>query len=69
MKKLNTDVIDATPAAFLPSKILDIAFKPFKPFKHDVDSIKSSIALLSWCPEDEVIKYFGDFSRKARQVF
>ena len=66
MKKLNTDVIDATPAAFLPSKILDIAFKLFK---HDVDSIRSSIALLSWCPEDEVIKYFSDFSKKLDKSF
>ena len=66
MKKLNTDVIDATPAAFLPSKILDIAFKLFK---HDVDSIRSSIALLSWCPEDEVIKYFSDFSEKLDKSF
>ena len=48
--KLNTDVIDATLAAFLPSKILDIAVKLF-----DVDSLRSSIAQLTWCPEDEVI--------------
>ena len=34
-----------------------------------MDSIRSSIALLSWCPEDEVIKYFSDFSEKLDKSF
>ena len=66
MKKLNTDVIDATPAAFLPSKISDIAFKLFR---HDMDRVMPSIVLLSWCPEDEVVKYFDDFSEKLDKSF
>ena len=66
MKKLNTNVIDATPVAFLPSKILDIAFKLFR---HDVDSVMPSIALLSLCPEDEVAKYFNNFSKKLNKSF
>ena len=53
--KIDTDVIDATPAAFLPSRILDIIFKLFR---HDVDSTMPSIALFSWCPEDEVKNTF-----------
>jgi hypothetical protein len=61
MKNLDTDVIDATPGAFIPSNILDIAFKLFK---HDVDRITPGVAFLSWCTEAEVKKYFSNFSEK-----
>ncbi len=33
---LETEIVDATPGAFLPSKVLDIMYKMFK---HDVNSI------------------------------
>ncbi|CAB4021307.1 Hypothetical predicted protein, partial [Paramuricea clavata] len=67
---LNTNVIDSTPAAFLPSNILDICFKIFK---HDVESIIPSIALLSWCTEDEdwvkqKRKFFGQNQEAIRSV-
>ena len=63
---LETEIVDATPGAFLPSKVLDITYKVFK---HDVNNIIRGIAFLSWCTEDEVSRYFIEQSEKLDKAF
>ena len=63
---LNTDVVDNTPGAFLPSKILEMAYKAFP---HEVDTILSSIAFLSWCAESDVDTFFKEFKDKLEKSF
>lgn len=63
---LNTAIIDATPGAFIPSKILDMSYKVFK---YDHENIISSIAFISWCTEDEVRRYFSEFSETLDETF
>ena len=63
---LETEIVDATPGAFLPSKVLDITYKVFK---HDVNNIIWGIAVLSWCTEDEVSTYFIEQSEKLDKAF
>ena len=66
LSSLNTEIIDGTPGAFLPSNVLDLAFKVFK---YDIDSLVPNVALLSWCKEEEVRIYFSEFSEKLDKSF
>ncbi|CAB4026118.1 Hypothetical predicted protein [Paramuricea clavata] len=63
---LQTEVVDATPGIYLPSTVLDIAYKVFK---YDVENIIQCIALLCWCTEDEVRQYFKTYSEKLDKAF
>jgi hypothetical protein len=63
---LNTENIDGTFGAFLPSNVLDLAYKLLK---HDIGSVTSSIALLSWCTEEEVERYYSEYSDKLNKSY
>ncbi len=57
----NTGIIDGTFGTFLPSNVLDLAYKVLK---NDISSIISGIALLSWCTEEEEERYYLEKLRK-----
>ena len=63
---LNTGIIDGTFGAFLPSNVLELAYKVLK---NDISSITSSIALLSWCTEEEVQRYYLEYSEKLNKSY
>ena len=46
MEKLDTDVVDETPGAFLPSKILELAIKVFH---HGLDQVLCFSLCISTC--------------------
>ena len=56
---LNTEII-------LPSTVLDLAYKILK---NDISSITTSIALLSWCTEDEVQRYYFEYTNKLNNSY
>ena len=66
VEKLQTEVVDNTPGAFLPSKILEMACKVFS---HGLDTILPSIAFLSWCTEEDVKRFFVEFKEKLDKKF
>lgn len=66
MQDLNLQVVAETPAAFLPSKILELTFKIFP---HGVDHILPSIASLTWTTENDVQRFFKEFHEKNEQSF
>ena len=66
LQKLETEVADNTPAAFLPSKILEL---PCKVFPHGVDTILTCIAFISWCTEEDVNAFLKDFKEKNDKAF
>ena len=63
---LNTGIIHGTFGAFLPSNVLELAYKVLK---NDISSIISSIALLSWCTEEEVQRYYLEYSEKLNKSY
>ena len=60
IRVLNTHVVNETPGAYLPSKLLDMVFRAFR---HGIEGILHCIAFLCWCTEQEV-KRFLDESRE-----
>ncbi len=66
VQKLDTKVIDDTPAAFLPSKILEMMFKVFS---YGTDNILQSISFLTWCTEKDVITFFQNYKEKLDKSF
>lgn len=66
LQKLDSTVIDETPGAFLPSRILELIFKVlFNGF----ENVLTSICFLSWCTEDDVRKFNLDFKDKLHETF
>lgn len=65
MQNLQTHV-DNTPAAFLPSKILELTAKVFS---YGVETILPYIAFISWCTEEDVNKFLKDFKEKNDKTF
>ena len=61
LQKLETEVVDNTPAAFLASKMLEL---PCKVFPHGVDTILTCIAFISWCTEEDVNAFLKDLRKK-----
>ena len=66
VQKLSTQIIDAKPAAFLPSKILEMCFKIFT---HGIEDCLHGIAFLSWCTEGEVERFFSESKEKLDKSF
>ena len=66
LPNLNTKVIDGTFGAFLPTTVLDLAYKLIK---HDISSVTPSIALLSWSTEEEVERYYSEYSEKLNKSY
>lgn len=66
VQKLDTQVVDGTPAAFLPSKILEMVFKVFS---HGTDNILQSISFLTWCTKKDVIRFFQNYNEKLDKSF
>ena len=58
---LHTEVVDNTPAAFLPSKILELTCKVFS---YGVETISPCISFISWCTEEDVNVFFKEFKEK-----
>lgn len=65
-KKMATPEINNTPAAFLPSQILDMDFKVLKVID---ESIMSYVSLLCWCPVQEVKLFFDQTEEKLEESF
>ena len=66
MQTLQSRIIDDTPGAFLPSKILEMLFKVLT---HGIDTCLPAIAFLSWCTEDEVEQFFSENKEKLDKSF
>ena len=66
MEKLDTDVVDETLGAFLPSKILELAIKVFR---HGLDQVLSSLCVLCWCSEEEIKRFEDEFRNKLDMSF
>ena len=66
LQKLETEVVDNTPAAFLPSKILELTSEVFP---HGVEKILPCIAFISWCTEEDVNVFLEDFKEKNDKAF
>jgi hypothetical protein len=66
VQKLVTEMIDGTPGAFLPSKVLEMTYKVFA---HGIDTVLPYIAFLSWCTEDEVKQFYAEFKDRLDTKF
>ena len=66
VQTLQSRIIDDTPGAFLPSKILEMLFKVLT---HGIDTCLPAIAFLSWCTEDEVEQFFSENKEKLDKSF
>ena len=54
-------IISDTPGAFLPSKILEMAYKVFS---HGVENILQCISFLSWCTKTDVTTFCQEYKEK-----
>jgi len=66
VQKLNTEIVSDTPGAFLPSKILEMAYKVFP---HGVENILPSISFLTWCTETDVTTFCQEYKEKLDKSF
>lgn len=66
VQKLNTQIVSDTPGAFLPSKLLEMAYKVFP---HGVDNILRSISFLTWCTETDVTTFCQEYKEKLDKSF
>ena len=66
VQTLQSRIIDDTPGAFLPSKMLEMLFKVLT---HGIDTCLPAIAFLSWCTEDEVEQFFSENKEKLGKSF
>ena len=66
LQQLHTEVVDNTPAAFLPSTILELTCKVFS---YGVETILPCISFISWCTEEDVNVFFKDFKEKNDKSF
>lgn len=66
VQKLDTKVINDTPAAFLPSQILEMMFKVFS---YGTDNVLQSISFLTWCTEKDVITFSQNYKEKLDKSF
>lgn len=63
LQQQHTEVVDNTPAVFLPSKILELTCKVFS---YGVEIILPCILFISWCTEEDVKVFHKDFKKKKR---
>ncbi len=61
VRSSNVDSITNTPAAFLPSTILEMLFKVQKVRDN---ALMPCLSMLCWFPEEEVKEYFETYQRK-----
>ena len=66
LKKIETEVIDKTRAAFLPSKLLKMVFKVLS---NGTDHVLPSIGFLSWCSVDDIRQFYSEFKEKLDRTF
>ena len=66
LEKLETQMINNTPAAFLPSKLLEMVFKVRR---NGIDHVIPSIAFLSWCSLDDVNRFYSEFKERLDKTF
>ena len=66
VQKLNTQIISDTPAAFLPSKILEMVYKVFS---QGVENILRYISFLAWCTETDVTTFCQEYKEKLDKSF
>ena len=66
LQRLQTQVVDNTPSAFLPSNVLEMSYKVFP---HGVEKILSNISFISWCTDEEVKTFFSEFEEKLDKSF
>ena len=57
----HTEVVDNTPAVFLPSKILELTSKVFS---YGVEIILPCILFISWCTEEDGKVLHKDFKKR-----
>ena len=65
-QKLDSRIIDETPGAFIPSRILELTFKNFR---NGLENVLPSICFLSWCTVDDVTKFNKHFGDKLDETF
>ena len=63
---LKTDIVDNTPGAFLPSKLLEMLFKILA---HDHGNLIPVLSFLTWCKEADVKKFILDFTDKLEKKY
>ena len=61
LQQRHTEVVDNTPAVFLPTKILELTCKVFS---YGVEIILPCILFISWCKEEDVKVFHKDFQKK-----
>ena len=61
LQQRHTEVVDNTPAVFLPTKILELTCKVFS---YGVEIILPCILFISWCTEEDVKVFHKDFQKK-----
>ena len=64
--RLDAQIIADTPAAFLPSKMLEMIYKVFS---HGTDNILQSVSFLTWCTEKDVERFLGSYREKLDRSF
>ena len=64
--RLDAQIIADTPAAFLPSKMLEMIYKVFS---HGTDNILQSVSFLTWCTEKDVERFLGIYREKLDRSF
>ena len=64
--EMKTQVVNNTPAAFLPSQILE---RTYKVFSFGVEKILPCVAFISWCTEKDVNMFFKDFKEEKDKSF
>jgi len=61
IQRLDAQIIADTPAAFLPSKMLEMIYKVFS---HGTDKILQSVSFLTWGTEKDVERFLGSYREK-----
>lgn len=66
IQRQHAQIIADIPAAFLPSKMLEMIYKVFK---HGTDKILQSVSFLTWCTEKDVERFLGNYREKLDRSF
>ena len=66
IQRQHAQIIADIPAAFLPSKMLEMIYKVFT---HGTDKILQSVSFLTWCTEKDVERFLGNYREKLDRSF
>ena len=66
IQRQHAQIIADIPAAFLPSKMLEVIYKVFT---HGTDKILQSVSFLTWCTEKDVERFLGNYREKLDRSF